>query len=58
MSVVNTSKETRISKMSMRNHVVIFEARGGNDKGPYVYRKDSMPIVKSLQDRGWPAYRV
>ena len=39
----------------MRNHVVIFEARGGNDKGAYGYRKDSMPVVKSLRDRGWTA---
>lgn len=39
----------------MGNHVVIFEARGGSDKGEYGYRKDSMPIVKALKDRSWTA---
>lgn len=37
----------------MQNHVIIFEARGGNDKGSYGYRKDSMPIVQALQKRDW-----
>ena len=37
----------------MRNHVVIFEARGGSDKGAYGYRRDSMPIVKALREREW-----
>ncbi len=37
----------------MRNHVIIFEARGGSDKGAYGYRRDSMPIVKALEERGW-----
>lgn len=39
----------------MRNHVVIFEARGGSDKGAYGYRRDSMAIIKALQDRSWTA---
>lgn len=39
----------------MRNHVVIFEARGGSDKGSYGYRKDSMPIVRALKERNWTA---
>lgn len=39
----------------MNNHVVIFEARGGTDKGKYGYRKDTKPIVDSLQKRGWTA---
>lgn len=39
----------------MGNHVVIFEARGGSDKGQYGYRKDSMPIVKALRERKWTA---
>ena len=39
----------------MGNHVVIFEARGGSDKGEYGYRKDSMPIVKALLQRNWTA---
>ena len=39
----------------MSKHVVIFEARGGSDKGPYGYRRDSMPIVTALKERGWTA---
>lgn len=39
----------------MKKHVVIFEARGGTDKGAYGYRKDSSPIISSLQKRGWTA---
>jgi len=39
----------------MGNHVVIFEARGGSDKGEYGYRKDSMPIIRALQQRKWTA---
>ncbi len=38
---------------AMKTHVVIFEARGGTDKGPYGYRKDSRAIVDSLRKRGW-----
>ncbi len=37
----------------MKKHVVIFEARGGSDKGKYGYRKDSKPIIDSLKKRGW-----
>lgn len=39
----------------MKKHVVIFEARGGTDKGKYGFRKDSKPIIDSLKDRGWSA---
>lgn len=39
----------------MKNHVVIFEARGGSDKGKYGFRNDSKPIIKSLNERGWTA---
>lgn len=39
----------------MKKHVVIFEARGGSDKGKYGFRKDSKPIIDSLKDRGWSA---
>lgn len=39
----------------MKKHVVIFEARGGSDKGKYGFRKDSKPIIKSLKVRGWTA---
>lgn len=38
-----------------KNHVVIFEARGGTDKGPYGYRPDSGPIIESLKKRNWTA---
>jgi len=41
------------NKKSMKTHVVIFEARGGSDKGPYGYRKDSKPIIDSLTKKGW-----
>lgn len=39
----------------MKKHVVIFEARGGSDKGQYGFRKDSKPIIESLRKRGWSA---
>lgn len=39
----------------MKKHVVIFEARGGSDKGKYGFRKDSKPIIDSLKERGWSA---
>ena len=39
----------------MKKHVVIFEARGGSDKGKYGFRKDSKPIIDSLKKRGWSA---
>lgn len=42
-------------KKKMKRHVVIFEARGGSDKGKYGFRKDSKPIIDSLRDRGWTA---
>ena len=38
-----------------KKHVVIFEARGGSDKGSYGYRRDSMPIIKALKAKGWSA---
>lgn len=37
----------------MKQHVVIFEARGGTDKGEYGYRPDSKPIIDALANRGW-----
>lgn len=37
----------------MKKHVIIFEARGGTDKGGYGYRSDSKPIIDSLTHRGW-----
>jgi glutathione synthase/RimK-type ligase-like ATP-grasp enzyme len=39
----------------MKKHVIIFEARGGSDKGKYGYRSDSKPIIDSLGKRGWSA---
>ena len=39
----------------MKQHVVIFEAAGGSDKGPDGYRKDTLPMVKALEKRGWTA---
>lgn len=39
----------------MKTHVVIFEARGGSDKGTYGFRRDSKPIIDSLKKRGWSA---
>lgn len=39
----------------MKKHVIIFEARGGSDKGKYGFRKDSKPIISSLKERGWTA---
>lgn len=39
----------------MKKHVVIFEARGGSDKGKYGFRRDSKPIIDSLKNRGWSA---
>lgn len=37
----------------MKKHVVIFEVRGGSDKGKYGFRNDSKPIIDSLKERGW-----
>ncbi len=41
--------------IALKRHVVIFEVRGGSDKGKYGYRSDSKPIIDSLKDRGWNA---
>ncbi len=35
--------------------MVIFEVQGGADKGPDGHRKDTLPIVAALQERGWDA---
>lgn len=35
--------------------VVIFEVEGGTDKGEDGHRKDTLPIVAALRDRGWEA---
>lgn len=41
--------------MDLKKHVVIFEARGGTDKGKYGFRRDSKPIIDSLKARDWTA---
>lgn len=41
--------------MELKKHVIIFEARGGSDKGNYGFRPDSKPIIDSLKTRGWTA---
>ena len=39
-----------------KKHVIIFEARGGSDKGPDGHRKDTMPIVNAINAKpGWSA---
>lgn len=39
----------------MKQHLVVFEARGGTDKGEFGYRPDSKPIIDALIQRGWTA---
>ncbi|RUL51080.1 Cj0069 family protein [Lysinibacillus antri] len=39
----------------MRNKVIFFEVQGGNDKGADGYRKDTMPMVDALKERGMDA---
>jgi len=38
-----------------RSSAVIFEARGGNDKGPDGHRPDSLPILRALERHGFTA---
>ena len=35
--------------------VIFFEVRGGSDKGQDGHRKDTMPMVEALQQKGYPA---
>ena len=37
------------------NKVIFFEVQGGTDKGPDGHRKDTMPMVNALQQRGQDA---
>lgn len=37
----------------MKKNIVFFEAVGGSDKGPDGHRKDTMPMVNALKDKGW-----
>ncbi len=39
----------------MKKHIIIFEVRGGSDKSPYGFRRDSKPAIDSLKKRGWTA---
>jgi len=39
----------------MHKAIVVFEVEGGNDKGDDGHRKDTMPIVNSIMDKGWDA---
>ncbi|MCX2683292.1 Cj0069 family protein [Campylobacter sp. MIT 21-1685] len=39
----------------MKKSIVFFEVRGGSDKGEDGYRKDTMPMVNALKERGWNA---
>lgn len=39
----------------MTKSVVFFEVEGGSDKGPDGHRKDTMPMVNALIERGWDA---
>ncbi|MGE7675055.1 Cj0069 family protein [Lysinibacillus sp. NPDC094403] len=39
----------------MDKKVIFFEVRGGTDKGPDGYRKDTMPMVNALKERGQDA---
>ncbi|GLC88804.1 Cj0069 family protein [Lysinibacillus piscis] len=39
----------------MQKKVIFFEVQGGTDKGPDGYRKDTMPMVHALKERGQDA---
>lgn len=39
----------------MKNHVVFFEAENGSDKWLDGHRKDTMPMVNALIEKGWTA---
>ena len=39
----------------MKKNIVFFEVRGGSDKGEDGYRKDTMPMVNALKDKGYQA---
>ncbi|PIE69204.1 MAG: hypothetical protein CSA21_03530 [Deltaproteobacteria bacterium] len=42
----------------MKKSIVFFEVAGGNDKGPDGHRKDTMPMVEALRQKGWHADAV
>lgn len=39
----------------MHKNIVVFEVQGGNDKGEDGHRRDTMPIVNAIKDKGWNA---
>lgn len=39
----------------MKKSIVIFEAEGGSDKTFNGHRKDTMPIVEAIKEKGWHA---
>lgn len=39
----------------MKKHIVFFEVAAGSDKGSDGYRADTLPMIKSLETRGWTA---
>ncbi|KAB1504200.1 Cj0069 family protein [Corynebacterium sp. 320] len=39
----------------MHKNIVVFEVQGGNDKGEDGHRRDTMPIVNAIRDKGWGA---
>lgn len=42
----------------MSERIVFFEVRGGSDKEADGHRKDTMPMVQALRDRGYEAEAV
>ena len=39
----------------MKKHIIIFEAEGGSDKWIDGHRKDTMPILRAIERKGWTA---
>ena len=39
----------------IHKHIVFFEAEGGSDKGLDGFRKDTLPMVQALKQKGWEA---
>ena len=39
----------------MKKHIIIFEAEGGSDKWIDGHRKDTIPILKAIEKKGWTA---
>jgi hypothetical protein len=39
----------------MKKSIVFFEVQGGSDKGPDGHRKDTIPMVNALKEKGWNA---